>query len=136
MTESELLARLSHTLRKEIGPALTEEYPKTQAFMAAVVTDKLSRQLASQQAHASQATRDMNALLNDLENDLRSIENAAVSNAYTQLRTECDPRALSEFIEALYANRESIDDEHFERLLARVRANLRADIDRRLEYSA
>ena len=36
MTEGELLLRMASTLKDDIAPAIEGEYPKTQAFMAAV----------------------------------------------------------------------------------------------------
>jgi tetratricopeptide (TPR) repeat protein len=38
-----LLRRIAQTLRESIGPAVEAEYPRTQAFMAAVVLQKLGR---------------------------------------------------------------------------------------------
>ena len=37
LAPAELLERMAPTLRKEIGPAVDGEYPRTQAFMAAQV---------------------------------------------------------------------------------------------------
>jgi hypothetical protein len=38
----ELLGRLATTLREEIGPSVNGGYPRTQAFMAAVVLEKVA----------------------------------------------------------------------------------------------
>ena len=45
LAPDELLERIARTLKKEIGPAVEDAYPKTQAFMAAVVLQKLAGQL-------------------------------------------------------------------------------------------
>jgi hypothetical protein len=45
MNHGELLQRIASTLKRDVGPAIEAEYPKTQAFMAAVVLQKLGRQL-------------------------------------------------------------------------------------------
>ena len=61
-TPDELLERLARTLKKEIGPAVGDAYPKTQAFMAAVVLQKLAGQLRLADEHAAASQRDLQAL--------------------------------------------------------------------------
>jgi hypothetical protein len=39
MEPEQLLERLATTLRRQIGPAVAEPYPRTQAFMASVVLE-------------------------------------------------------------------------------------------------
>ena len=43
MNHGELLQRIANTLKGDVGPAIADEYPKTQAFMAAVVLHEESR---------------------------------------------------------------------------------------------
>ena len=43
---SELLDRVSVTLRSEVGPAVADEYTRTQAHMASVILGKVSKQIA------------------------------------------------------------------------------------------
>ena len=65
MAPDELLARLSSTLRHDIGPAVVEPFPKTQAFMASVVLEKLSAQIRLAPAHTTAEAADMAALACD-----------------------------------------------------------------------
>ena len=51
MNPDQLLERIATTLKRDIGPAVLGDYPKTQAFMAAVVLQKLGRQLGLLHMH-------------------------------------------------------------------------------------
>ncbi len=132
MTESELLQRIALTMRQEIAPAVGAEYPKTQAFITAVVLEKLGRQLALKPLHEEADKSDMD--------DLVAYMNAAftigpVQQAVKNLNQARDDAALCALIETLYAARPDIGDGQFEQLLGRVRQTLRANINRTLEYA-
>ena len=83
----ELLERLATTLRQDIGPAVTGAYPRTQAFMAAVVAEKLARQLAVAPAHERADAADLVQLYANLDARLRAEEVAlcAVAGAGASL---------------------------------------------------
>jgi len=66
MSPGKLLERIAATLRRDIGPAVGAAYPRTQAFMAAVVLQKLGRQLALAEAHGAADAAEMKALIADL----------------------------------------------------------------------
>ena len=136
MNEADLLTRIAATLRQDIGPAVTDEFAKTQAFMAAVVLQKLAAQLAHTQAHARAMQADMDALVDDLETE-RAVSELppATERAIATLDRKRDSAALSELVAALYADRTRLGDEMFAQLLTRVRRTLRADIDRQLVYA-
>ena len=135
MTNDELLLRIAQTLKQEIGPAVTAEYPKTQAFMAAVVLEKVSRELATERVHAAAQASGIAALLTDLDRAASAMP-AAVRDAIAQLRNAGDDAALVALIAALYAARAELDATRFDALLRRIRQTLRASIDRRMEYAA
>ncbi len=137
MNPDQLLERLATTLRREIGPAVQAEYPRTQAFMAAVVLEKLGRQLATAGAHRAADTADMDRLIADLDAALtaQSVPPKAVS-AVAELARGRDSAALCGLISALYEGREALGAARFDALLGRVRKTLRASIDRRMEFSA
>ncbi len=136
MNEDALLERISRTLRQEIGPAVEAEYPKTQAFMAAVVAHKLGRQLGLRPQHEAAARADRESLLADLNDAIvRAAAPSAVAVAVAELADSHDDTALCALIEALYASREELGRARFDALLARVRRTLRADIDRQMEYA-
>ncbi len=134
MNDADLLLRIAQTLKEEIGPAIDAEYPKTQAFMAAVVLQKLGRQLALAPAHASAAAADMEALVVDLR-AMSADAPAAIGDAVEDLARRRDAAALCRLVEALYVSRAAFDDRRFDALLARVRRTLGADIERRLEFA-
>ena len=125
MAPDELLARMAATVRTEIAPAVDAAYPRTQAFMASVVLEKVARAVALTPQHAADDERDVRAMLDDVEALLRlDVIDAA--------RAKPDNAALCALVEALYAER---DHPSFEQALARVRRMLRASIDRRMEIA-
>src|SRR5262249_47703132 len=133
VTEAELLQRIARTLRQDIGPAVRAEYPRTQAFMAAVVLQKVSRQLALADEHAAAEIADLTALLADLRQ--LSLDDSAPSPvlaAVDGLAQALDAAALCRLIEALYGARADLGEARFATLLGRIRQTLRRNIDRRM----
>ncbi|MGI9597551.1 MAG: hypothetical protein ACR2QK_15405, partial [Acidimicrobiales bacterium] len=63
---SELLDRLSTTLRQDVGPAVEDEYNRTQTFMASVILSKLAKQLALGPAHGEAERTDVEQLHQEL----------------------------------------------------------------------
>jgi len=136
MTEGELLQRIAETLRKEIGPAVDAEYPKTQAFMAGVVLHKLGQQLTLADPHRRAAAADLDSLVPALRQLLSTTAPHAVIRALDTLATARNPAAVCALIEALYAARAVLGEASFGTVLARIRVTLRGEIDRRMEYAA
>jgi len=137
MRHDGLLERIANTLKRDVGPAIEAEYAKTQAFMAAVVLQKLARELGLEGAHRAAAAADLSALLDDLRGLLSGGGTpAGVTAAVQTVARARDAAALCTLIETLYANRAELGAARFEALLGRVRETLRASIDRRMEYSA
>ncbi len=133
MTDADLLQRIAQTLRQDIGPAVDAEYPRTQAFMAAVVLQKLSRHLGVAGDHAAAETADLAALLVDLRSLVPDDDGpATVRVALDGLAEARDTAALCRLIEALYAARAALGEARFSALLARIRQTLRKSIDRRM----
>lgn len=133
MKHHELLLRLAQTLKQEVGPAVGPEYPRTQAFMASVVLEKLARELAAETRHAEASAAAHAALLAAL--DVTGLP-PAVLDAHAAFDQARDDASLARLIEALYAARGSIGKQRFQALLDRIRQDLRNAIDRRMEYSA
>ena len=137
MNADQLLERIATTLKRDIGPAVEDEYPKTQAFMAGVVLQKLGRQLGLQAVHRAADEADTQALLDDLRLALEQAPApAAVATAVATLAGSHDAEALCNLITALYDSRAALGEARFAALLERVRKNLRASIDRRMVYAA
>ena len=136
MNAADVLERIAKTLREDIGPALEAEFPKTQAFMAAVVLQKLGREIALAASHRAADAVDITALCMDLARELERAEAPpGVKRAATALADRPDSAALAELVEALYGHRSELGDTRFASLLGRVRQTLRSGLDRRLEYA-
>ena len=137
MNADQLLERIATTLRRDIGPAVAGEFPKTQAFMAAVVLQKLGRQIGLQAVHGAADEDDKQALLDDLRSDFEQAPvPAAVAAALATFAGQRDASALCGLITALYEGRSALGETRFDLLIGRVRKNLRASIDRRMVYAA
>lgn len=134
MSPGRLLERIAAVLRRDIAPAVGAEYPRTQAFMAAVVLQKLARQLALSEVHTAADAADMEALIADLGQSPGALP-APVVAAIAALRGQRDDTRLCALIEALYAHRTALGNARFDALLGRVRRTLRASIDRRMEFA-
>lgn len=133
MSEGDVLQRIARILRQEIGPAVDAEYPRTQAFMAAVVLEKLGRHLALASEHTAAETADLTSLIADLRG-LLAEGNApgTVGAALDGIAQTRDNAALCRLIEALYADRAALGEARFAAVLGRVRQTLRRSIDRRV----
>ena len=137
MNAGQLLERIATTLRLDIGPAVEGEFPKTQAFMAAVVLQKLGRQVGLQAVHGAADEADTQALIDDLRSEFEHAPvPAAVAAALTTFAGQRDASALCGLITALYEGRSDLGETRFDLLIGRVRKNLRASIDRRMVYAA
>ena len=132
-----LLERIARTLKKEIGPAVEADYPKTQAFMAAVVLHKLAGQLRLADDHAAAGRRDVAELAEELR-QLTAADDipASLAAAIQTLGQKLDTASLAGVIEALYATRSELGQARCDRLLGRMRTRLRARIDREMGYAA
>lgn len=135
MAPDELLARLAVTLRQEIGPAVADTYPRTQAFMGAVVLEKLSGQLRNAAADAAADHGDRAALARDLADLVTDDDPPAVREAVATLGTDGGPSSVSGLIDALYDEQAALGAERFGQLLGRVRSASRALLDRQLAYA-
>ena len=134
-----LLERIARTLKKEIGPAVEAVSPKTQAFMASVVLQKLAGQLRLADEHAAAGRRDLQELATELagELDTASVDTPpSLRAAVHTVRHDLDTASVSGLIETLYATRSELGEERFASLLSRVRTQLRARIDREMVYAA
>jgi hypothetical protein len=134
VTPDDLLARMAVTLRDEIGPAVAEPFAKTQAFMAAVIIDKLAGQIRSAAVHADADRDDRVSLVADIEAELAAAVPPSIAAALVSARDTT--LGLGALVAAIYAARAELGNERFDALLARVRTTLRARLDRQLEYAS
>jgi hypothetical protein len=126
----DLLRRTAVTLRERIGPAVDEPFARTQAFMAAVVLEKLAGQLAAATADAAAADGERLALVDALDGRC-----AGLDATLDALRVDGSDRAWSGLVRATYAHRDELGG-GFDDVLTTVRSALRARLDRALAYSA
>ena len=129
MRPDELLDRIAVTLRTEIGPAVTGEYPRTQAFMAAVVIERIARGLRA--ADESLAQQELSELTTDLDGH-GALSVAAIRDAVQAADGNIGLVAL---VQATYDSSDELGVERFDAALRRVRTTLRSQIDRRAEVA-
>lgn len=129
---ADLLARLAETLRTDIGPAVDDEYTRTQAFMAAVILERVSRQVELAPAHAEAERHDLAQLFDDLPELVGAAPDEVVA-AVDRASAADDLAALTPVVEALY--RWGPEPGPAAEALARIRVVLRRDIDRRMEIA-
>jgi hypothetical protein len=134
MAPEDLLDRLGATVRGDIAPAVEAGYRRTQAYMAAVVLEKLALEVRLAPAHAAADADDARRLVDDLAPRLAAGP-PAVADALGALRDGPGAAALSRLVEALYASRDALGEPAFADALARLRGALRASIDRRMEVA-
>jgi hypothetical protein len=137
MSPDELLKRLATTLKQDIAPAVAGGYPRTQAFMTAVVLQKLAEQLRLAEAHAAAEGQERCQLLDDLERLLPpDASPEALRSVLDAMGEDRSNTSLCRFIETLYAWRDALGEARFEIVLRRVRRTLRARLDRQMAYAS
>lgn len=134
MEPDEVLGRISATLREQVGPEIADPFARTQAYMAAVVLEKLAGQISRSGADAAADEADRRALGDDLVAMIGSDAPAPVTAAIAALPGS--GTAVAELVAALYSERAHLGPERFDALLGRVRRTMRAGLERRLQYSA
>jgi AcrR family transcriptional regulator len=132
LTAAELLRRLSGTLRNDIGPAVGDEFTRTQAFMASVILERLSKQVALEPGHRAAEQADMADLHARLAEILGEAP-AEVTAARATAAAAGTVAALGPLVRALYAW--GAGDGAAADALATIRPALRSDIDRRMEIA-
>lgn len=130
----DVLERVAETLRAEIGPAVSEPFARTQAFMAAVVVEKTARELRLQASRAQADREEALTLVADLEALLAGASSPALRAALARAR-DGSAATLGRLVEALHAARGELGGDRFATALARMRRSMRARLDRQLEYA-
>lgn len=135
-----LLERLAGQLRQELAPSLDDEYLRTQAYMAAVILERLARQAEHRERHQAAEDADIARLVTELERILPSVSQQTnesvpddLRDALALVRTAGTVMALRPLVEALY--RWSPERPEAVSALAAIRSVLRVDIDRRMEIA-
>lgn len=128
----DLLARLSTTIRAEIAPEVGGEYPRTQAFMASVILDKLAKEVTLGPAHRDTERADMAALVERLAPIVADAPSDVVAAVDAAASADAIA-ALGPVIAAVY--RWGPGEPAAADALAAIRPVLRRDIDRRMEIA-
>jgi hypothetical protein len=123
-----LLDEVISSLRTVIAPAIVDPYPKSQAFMAAVILEFVAQQVTERSDIATAKHATLDAAFADLAElfDTSEIELG-----------ERDPEArLCSMIERLYAQRETLGEEVFTTANRRIRQALRKLLDQDLKVAS
>lgn len=132
------------SLRTTIAPAISEPFPKAQAYMAAVILGFVARQVEER----TQSTEAKRQILDDLFVEVDNVlAEHAISHAnWPGLAAEPEPtdtaqavhrqeEHLCHLIETLYAQREMLGPQLFGTLNQGVRIALRAVLDQDLQVA-
>src|SRR5689334_3992479 len=133
MTTAELLERIARTLRDDVAPSVDGEYPKTQAFMAAVVLQKIAREVELGDAHRAADAEDAARLAADLRASTDARLPRSLVDGIAAYSAAPNDITLSQLLTTIWSARGELDGDRFDALLARIRMTLRAQIDRRLK---
>lgn len=136
----ELLGRLAEGLRHEIAPAVDDEYLRTQAYMAAVILERLAREAALGERYRAAEAADLADLASGLD-EIVDVDEASPSQAapeevraaLTTLQGDPCVMSLGPLVAALY--RWGPDRPTAAAALDAIRSVLRRDIDRRMEIA-
>ena len=129
---SEILQRLSHAMRHEIGPEVGDEYARTQAFMVSVILDRVSREVALAPSHGQDELEEVRSLATELA-DVLGDAPSPVASALADVSESPSMATLGPLIESLYEW--GGDEPATVSALSMIRPVLRSDIDRRMEIA-
>ena len=115
-------------LRNVIAPAISDPYPKAQAYMAAVILEFVSRQVEERSDIAMGKEQALRALFADLSRLLGGKELVERNGEEREAR-------LCQVIERLYAERSRLGEEVFTAANRRVRQALRQLLDQDLKVA-
>ena len=134
MPPENVLEAVAVTLRRQVGPGVADPFVQTQAFMAAVILEKLAGQLRAAHGAAEAEAIERRTMLADLDAAWGDPPQR-LGRAAETLAGDGTDASWSALLEALYADREALGD-RFEPLLTRIRAALRSRLDRTLAYAS
>jgi hypothetical protein len=117
-----MLDEVIASLRSVVAPAISAAYPRTQAYMAAVILEFLARAIEERSDVADAKKRSIERLFADIR------ELDVVTPAEMQAGGDGESR-LAKLVEALYADRERLGEARFTAANQRVRQTLRDLLD-------
>jgi hypothetical protein len=126
------LTEIVASLREVIAPAISEPYPKAQAYMAAVILEFVARQIDERGDIEAEKNAAIRELFAELAGTPAIARDAEISRIVKQSPGESELNAL---VEHLYRARERIGEETFERVNRRIRKTLRQLLDQDLKVA-
>jgi len=123
-----MLDEVIASLRTVIAPAVAEPYPKTQAYMAAVILEMVARQM-EERPDISIATSETIA---NLFASLRKFDGLAARLE----RIEENEAGLNQLIEGLHADRGALGEKIFTEANQQIRTALRRILNQELKVTA
>jgi hypothetical protein len=122
-----LINEIVVSLREVIAPAIAEQYPKSQAYMAAVILEFVARQVEER----SDVEEQKHAAMMELMRDLARLPQVAKLVRGDHL----SEAGLCDLIEHLYSQRAALGEETFMAANRRIRETLRALLDAELKIA-
>jgi hypothetical protein len=122
-----LINEIVVSLREVIAPAIAEQYPKSQAYMAAVILEFVARQVEER----SDVEEQKHAAMMELMRDLARLPQVAKLVRADHL----SEAGLCDLIEHLYSARATLGEETFVAANRRIRETLRALLDAELKIA-
>ena len=120
-----LLKEVIASLRTVIAPAVADPYPKSQAYMAAVILEFIARQVEER----SDSSKEKEHVLDDLFSDLRSL----ITDKVPSSKDPDQEARLCRLIEWLYTEKDRLGPEAFTAANQKVRTALRQLLDQELK---
>jgi hypothetical protein len=122
-----LLEELIASLRNVIAPAIADPYPKSQAYMAAVILEFISRQVEERRDLPNEKAQTLNSVFADL-GSLLAGKGPSASDPDQEAR-------LCRLIEWTYAEKDRLGPEAFASINQRIRVALRQLLDQELKIA-
>ena len=127
LTAHRLLEELVASLRNVIAPAIADPYPKSQAYMAAVILEFVARQVEERSDIPNEKTQILNSVFADL-GSLLTGKGLSSDDPDQEAR-------LCRLIEWSYAEKDRLGPEAFAAINQRVRTTLRQLLDQELKIA-
>jgi hypothetical protein len=122
-----LLKEVIASLRTVIAPAVADPYPKSQAYMAAVILEFIARQVEER----SGSSKEKEHVLDDLFSDLRLL----ITDNVPASKDPDQEARLCRLIEWLYTEKDRLGPEAFTAANQKVRTALRQLLDQELKIA-
>jgi hypothetical protein len=122
-----LLKEVIASLRTVIAPAVADPYPKSQAYMAAVILEFIARQVEER----SDSSKAKEHVLDDLFSDLRLL----ITDKVPASKDPDQEARLCRLIEWLYTEKDRLGPEAFTAANQKVRTALRQLLDQELKIA-